>query len=66
MSQLQYVHTDNHNTVYPLLDKVRVAIKFPTMLQASSPSKNAGNGVGAGRPTLRVEKEMEICLELPI
>ena len=38
-----------------LLDKVGVAIKFATMLQAPGPGKNTGNGVGAGRSSLEVE-----------
>lgn len=36
-----------------LLYKVGISIEFATMLQASGPGKNAGNGVGAGRPSLR-------------
>lgn len=38
-----------------LLDKVRVAIKFAPMLKTSGPGKDAGNGVGARRPSLKVE-----------
>lgn len=37
-----------------ILNEVIVAVKFAAMLQASSPGKNAGNGVGAGRPSLKV------------
>lgn len=36
-----------------LLYEVGISIEFATMLQASGPGKNAGNGVGAGRPSLR-------------
>lgn len=38
-----------------LLDEVRVAIKFATMLQAPGPGKYASDGVGAGRPSLEGE-----------
>lgn len=40
-----------------LLYKLRVAVKFASMLQASGPGKNTGDGVGAGRPSLRIQKE---------
>lgn len=39
-----------------LLNEVRVAVKFPTMLQASGPGKNAGDGVGAGRSSLKTQE----------
>lgn len=35
-----------------LLYKVGVAIKFATVFQAPGPGENAGNWVGAGRPSL--------------
>lgn len=38
-----------------LLHKVGVAIKFATMFQAPGPGENAGNGVGAGGPSLKAE-----------
>lgn len=50
-SEDHYVYT-NLNI---LLNQVGVAIKFAAMLQASGPGKNAGNGVGACRPSLKVE-----------
>lgn len=47
-----------------LLYKVAVAIEFATMFQASGPGKNAGNGVGAGRPSLRVKLKILLAFEL--
>lgn len=38
-----------------ILNEVRVAVEFAAMLQASSPGKNAGDGVGAGRPSLKID-----------
>lgn len=40
---------------YGPLYKVIVAVEFATVLQASGPSKDAGNGVGAGWPSLEGE-----------
>lgn len=37
------------------LYKVIVAVEFAAMFQASGPCKDAGNGVGAGWPSLKVE-----------
>lgn len=52
-------------TKHFLPDKVGVAIKFATMLQASGPGENAGDGVGAGRPSLRAElRIMLVCLTI--
>lgn len=47
-----------------LLDKVGVAVEFATMLQASGPGKNAGNGVGAGRPSLKVLLRIMLAITL--
>lgn len=46
-----------------LLYEVRVAIKFPSVLQASGPGKDAGNGVSAGWPTLKAEMETLCALK---
>lgn len=43
--------------VHILLYKVGVAVEFASMLQASGPGKNTGDGVGAGRPSLKTQKE---------
>lgn len=40
---------------YGPLYKVIVAVEFATVFQASGPSKDAGNGVGAGWPPLKGE-----------
>lgn len=37
------------------LYEVIVAVKFATVFQASGPCKDAGNGVGAGWPSLKEE-----------
>lgn len=55
--QGQYV---SYNIILLLLDKVRVAIEFPTMLQASGPGKNAGDGVGAGRSSLKPDLRIKL------
>lgn len=38
-----------------LLYKVGIAVEFATMLQASGPGEDAGNRVGAGRPSLKAK-----------
>lgn len=45
-----------------LLYKVGIAIKLATMLQASGPSKDASNRVGAGRPSLKVKLNIRLLL----
>jgi len=40
-----------------LLDQVWVSIELATVLQSSGPSKDAGNGVSASRPTLCKKKK---------
>lgn len=47
----------NLNVLNVLLHEVGIAIEFATMLKPSSPGKNAGNGVGTSRPSLKVELE---------
>lgn len=43
----------SNNLKHLLLDEVIVAVEFATVFQASGPGKNAGDGVGAGRPSLK-------------
>lgn len=48
MSHKDWVHRSGHR-----LDEVVVAVQFAAVLQASGPSEDAGDGVGAGRSSLR-------------
>lgn len=48
---------DSKMSFYNWLNKIRIAIKFASVLQASSPGENTGNRVCAGRSPLKVKSE---------
>lgn len=53
--------------IHFLLDQVRVPIKFTPMLKPSGPGKDAGNGVGAGWVSLKVDTEgVKLGYSLPM